>query len=430
MANNNKANASIQQYEPLRVPSSWDAQGKGFAVRLQDILDDIYKRFGRLNAMDFTPEVRQEIVSIPIISGTVSDIVGTPEKPGLIDTKVETQVEAAEGRITLAVTETAASAASSAVNDAKPGIVTDVKSSVLSILPGEIKAEVSTQTEGIADAVESSVVNILPDKISATVNTYGIETTSVTLDSNGVAIESYGNFTVAAGGYVGVQAGDTNKSFINLGSVFTASSTYGVTADKAEFKTLTVNGQRISPDTLSQFPIYFSMTKPNHSNCVWLKPVASVSTSGLAAATYSAAVSGTGTANYLPDGANKTYALSSSNSMASGGTQYVYKLSFTVSNLSTSNRAYGTIVAYIGSTEIGRATVNLGVGQSDSFEMTKTTSTNLCPSTAVSLRLTSSCSGAVYLKNGSAIMLDVTSDASVSDDSYDTAPVCEVRFVF
>ncbi len=43
---------TIHQYEPLRAPESWDEDGRRFVVRLTEILDDIYRRYGRLGLKD------------------------------------------------------------------------------------------------------------------------------------------------------------------------------------------------------------------------------------------------------------------------------------------------------------------------------------------------------------------------------------------
>lgn len=43
---------TTHQYEPLRAPESWDEDGRRFVVRLTEILDDIYRRYGRLTLKD------------------------------------------------------------------------------------------------------------------------------------------------------------------------------------------------------------------------------------------------------------------------------------------------------------------------------------------------------------------------------------------
>lgn len=53
--------STIQQYQPLRVPASFDTQGKQFIVQLNEILDDIYRRFGRLGMSDMSKKFRMTI---------------------------------------------------------------------------------------------------------------------------------------------------------------------------------------------------------------------------------------------------------------------------------------------------------------------------------------------------------------------------------
>ena len=52
---------TYQQHEPLRVPEGWNTQEKKFVGQLEEILDDIYRRFGRLRISDFSKEVRADI---------------------------------------------------------------------------------------------------------------------------------------------------------------------------------------------------------------------------------------------------------------------------------------------------------------------------------------------------------------------------------
>ena len=51
-------NATIQQHQPLRVPSGWDKQEKALIVQLDEILDDIYRRFGRLKLSDMGKQMQ------------------------------------------------------------------------------------------------------------------------------------------------------------------------------------------------------------------------------------------------------------------------------------------------------------------------------------------------------------------------------------
>lgn len=57
------ANPSIQQHEPLRIPSNWGTQERRFVSQLEEILDDVYKRFGRLKESDLGTALRKTIAT-------------------------------------------------------------------------------------------------------------------------------------------------------------------------------------------------------------------------------------------------------------------------------------------------------------------------------------------------------------------------------
>ena len=53
--------STIQQHEPLRVPSSFNKEERGLIVQLEQILDDIYRRFGRLRLEDLGPKLQMVV---------------------------------------------------------------------------------------------------------------------------------------------------------------------------------------------------------------------------------------------------------------------------------------------------------------------------------------------------------------------------------
>ena len=55
------ANKGIRKHQPLRVPSNWNDESRRFVIQLEQILDDIYMRFGRLGLKDFEDEVAEKI---------------------------------------------------------------------------------------------------------------------------------------------------------------------------------------------------------------------------------------------------------------------------------------------------------------------------------------------------------------------------------
>lgn len=44
--------STIQQHQPLRIPQEWSASERRFVAQLEEVLDDIYRRFGRLTLED------------------------------------------------------------------------------------------------------------------------------------------------------------------------------------------------------------------------------------------------------------------------------------------------------------------------------------------------------------------------------------------
>lgn len=55
--------STIQQHEPLRVPSGWTAEEKRLIAQLEEIFDDLYRRFNRLRLEDMNSELRKTLVS-------------------------------------------------------------------------------------------------------------------------------------------------------------------------------------------------------------------------------------------------------------------------------------------------------------------------------------------------------------------------------
>lgn len=49
---------SMHQYEPLPTPTKWGEEGRRFVLRLTEILDDIYRRYGRLGLKDTSAAFR------------------------------------------------------------------------------------------------------------------------------------------------------------------------------------------------------------------------------------------------------------------------------------------------------------------------------------------------------------------------------------
>jgi len=79
-------NATIQQHQPLRTPEGWNRQERMFLVQLDEILDDIYRRFGRLKLADLSESVQN---GITIVDETTGKRVMISEAVNAIDIKIE-----------------------------------------------------------------------------------------------------------------------------------------------------------------------------------------------------------------------------------------------------------------------------------------------------------------------------------------------------
>lgn len=51
--------STIQQHQPLRAPYEWGTSERRFVAQLEEVLDDIYRRFGRLTLLDLNTEMRK-----------------------------------------------------------------------------------------------------------------------------------------------------------------------------------------------------------------------------------------------------------------------------------------------------------------------------------------------------------------------------------
>lgn len=83
---------TYQQHEPLRVPEGWNTQEKKLINQLEEILDDIYRRFGRLRLKDMEPSVREEITETAEGVQTLSTTV--EQQGGQITLLAESKLDA------------------------------------------------------------------------------------------------------------------------------------------------------------------------------------------------------------------------------------------------------------------------------------------------------------------------------------------------
>jgi hypothetical protein len=53
--------STIKQHQPLRTPSGWNKEEKTLIVQLEEIFDDIYRRFGRLKFSDLGDDMQKRL---------------------------------------------------------------------------------------------------------------------------------------------------------------------------------------------------------------------------------------------------------------------------------------------------------------------------------------------------------------------------------
>lgn len=57
----NRKRMNPRQHTPLRVPNGWSDEARRFVIQLEEILDDIYRRTGRIRFEDLDPALQKRI---------------------------------------------------------------------------------------------------------------------------------------------------------------------------------------------------------------------------------------------------------------------------------------------------------------------------------------------------------------------------------
>ena len=141
-----KKYTTIQQHEPLRVPSDWGAQEKRFVVQIEEILDDLYRRFNRIRLTDLNSELRGMIVES---ANGYSEIAQTAEQ-------IQLRVQSIEGNYsTLTQTVTSFETRVSTVEGNYSTLTQTVSGFELRVLGVEGNYSTLTQT---VNGLESKVV--------------------------------------------------------------------------------------------------------------------------------------------------------------------------------------------------------------------------------------------------------------------------------
>lgn len=65
--------STIQQHEPLRLPEGWTGDRRRLIAQLEEIFDDIYRRFGRLSLEDLSPALRKQLSEVTEVDGALTE---------------------------------------------------------------------------------------------------------------------------------------------------------------------------------------------------------------------------------------------------------------------------------------------------------------------------------------------------------------------
>ena len=267
---------TIQQHEPLRIPSNWGSQEKRLIAQLEETFDDIYRRFGRLKLSDLSESLRREVSST--IDGVKTHSTLIEQNAQEIVLKAE-QIETLNGQV---------------------GTLDDQ----VSALSGQMKSAQTSITQN-AQAIVLKADGVVQD--DGSVAAQSVSTSSVKVTANGVDITTDGTFTVD-------------------GSNFSVDADGKVTANGAIIDgTVRSNGAL----TLTQLDIHIGESEPEikRTGMVWIKPAASAPPAPtMTTAVYSHTFAGT----VQPLSKNYVYGTLTGRPEVKAGDRFVYVLSLPV----------------------------------------------------------------------------------------------------
>lgn len=254
---------SIQQHEPLRTPSRWTSEERRLIAQLEEIFDDIYRRFGRLRMKDMGSEMRTILQSAKEADGKLTQLESSFNQTSQ---SIRSEVSKVEKK---------ADNAQTTADEAKSSISQTAENIKLSV----------SKVEEKADAAKSAADDIL----DGTTPVSTLKNTSVTITIDGVdviggvvVIKAGAKFIVQSGGTVQIDAKDGENSYITLGDMFSVTRDGGIVSDSASFTNLKVKGYDVVTVNDIASRIVVSVSQPDETGVIWFKPTAT------SAVTYSA----------------------------------------------------------------------------------------------------------------------------------------------
>ena len=288
--------STIQQHQALRVPKGWGQQEKMLIVQLEEILDDIYRRFGRLRLEDMGKAFRKQladdegnIASMELtVGGLAVDVGNKISKTSTLQT--------ADQIVTEATTQAATSASNTYIAKTQTLQTADA---IVNTAEGYTDNQLSnySTTEQTAQAISAYVASNAYGKISGILITAdGIEETGskyikLTSGNSTFTLEP-AKISMNTGGIVSILGQDNSVIQLkggtgNAQTIFRADSTgvvqaksvdaSDVTAASAVITNLRVTGNLYA--NLNIPNIVVSSSQPAAGNAtIWLEPNTSVVT--------------------------------------------------------------------------------------------------------------------------------------------------------
>lgn len=375
---------SIQQHQPLRTPSRWTSEERRLIAQLEEIFDDIYRRFGRLRMKDMGSEMRTILQSAKNADGKLTQLESSFNQT------------AESIRSEVSKVETKADSAQTAADEAKSSIAQTAEKITLSVSKVSDKADEAQNAANEAKNAASDAStaageakDAADDILDGTTPVTILKNASVTITIDGVdviggvvVIKAGAKFIVQSGGTVQIDAKDGENSYITLGDMFSVTRDGGIVSDSASFTNLKVKGYDVVTVNDIASRIVVSVSQPDETGVIWFKPTAT------SAVTYSA---------YTGDNRNKwfseghptnTVALTNttSDTLSNGTLEYTLTVPFYLINDGTESNLH--MIATAASATDGDNAVTfecdippLGAWEETSVTVTVTSTVNLASDT-------------------------------------------------
>ena len=234
---------TIQQHEPLRVPSGWGAQEKRLIAQLEETFDDLYSRFNRLKISDLGQELQKTITEsadgvsqinaeIVVLSGQIELKASQSDVNALTSrvSQAEIDIDGAEAAIALKASQSDLTALTSRVSQAEidiDGVEAAIalkasQSDVTALASRVSQAEIDIDGAEAAIALKASKATV-DNILDGTTAVPHVDTSTVVIDSVGVYIDTGGIFTVESGNF----SIDANGNVVLIGTVTASAGAIG-----------------------------------------------------------------------------------------------------------------------------------------------------------------------------------------------------------